>query len=525
MVRTLHTATRVAFILLLTGAAGCATSGEPTASSASNLVGGTETEGYPFVGVIAGFGSRCGATLITPSVAVTAGHCVEFKVCGEPNCALHRTLTLELDGQEVRRDVVRIHSFMYYFTALASTSILRRDVAVVEVAEPFPTELVTPTTIAPGYPELGSSTYVVGFGCTSRCDPEPYEEGVAPPKQVVEVTYGDYSGISCLGDSGGPTLDGEGRVVRVTSASRVKYGDDIFGDVVALGDEIAAVIAQWEAEPWTEEGDNGMCITRHDCESCTSRNACGWCANTGRCYYGDWEGPADDPTVCGGSDWIWGRPECPGLAWRPEEEIEPWDGDCAVGTDCGSCTRLPMCGWIPGTQTCAWGMPWGPDDANLPGADEWLYLPYCCPVDGTEACGDDACNGHETCMTCEPDCGPCEPRCGDLRCQEGEDPTTCPEDCRAPGPDTVSREDAGTTDVAVVPDGAVPGDDAHDAGQDETSDAPGPGVPDAGGEPDVGAEGGSPGSGCAAGAPASRAPLGLLATLLLLLAWRQRTTA
>jgi hypothetical protein len=44
-------------------------------------------------------------------------------------------------------------------------------------------------------------------------------------------------------------------------------------------------------------------------------------------------------------------------------------------------------------------------------------------------CGDNTCDGGETCMTCEADCGPCPPVCGDQICDVSESCVTCAMDC------------------------------------------------------------------------------------------------
>ncbi|MBU1130482.1 DUF11 domain-containing protein, partial [Patescibacteria group bacterium] len=54
-------------------------------------------------------------------------------------------------------------------------------------------------------------------------------------------------------------------------------------------------------------------------------------------------------------------------------------------------------------------------------------------------CGDESCNGEETCSSCPEDCGECEvePYCGDGSCNNEETCSTCPEDCgqcEQPGP-------------------------------------------------------------------------------------------
>ena len=391
------------------------------------LVGGTETDAFPEIGVIQGIGSRCAATLISDRHALTAGHCVRFKVCEEPACNLNRSVKFATGDTTFTSRVVRIHSFMYFYDDFAPTDILLRDVAVVEFEESAPADLFAPRMLSETYPAIGDPFTMIGFGCTDRCNPEPYVEGEELPKQRLDGIYGNPSTAACLGDSGGPSLDANGQVFAVTSASRVKEADDIFGDVVQLRGDIQDVIHAWQAEAWTGQSTSTLCEYMDSCERCTSRNACGWCANVGHCVYGGWDGPRDEPPACGGSDYVWGQPECPGPAWRPES-VEPWNGDCSVAEDCHACTRLGLCGWSEPNGLCVRGMPAGPDDTEL-GTEDWFFAPYCCPYDGVDNCGDASCTGAETCATCPDDCGFCEPRCGDFRCDPQEDRQTCPIDC------------------------------------------------------------------------------------------------
>ncbi|MFH1376931.1 MAG: hypothetical protein ABIH25_04820 [Candidatus Woesearchaeota archaeon] len=44
-------------------------------------------------------------------------------------------------------------------------------------------------------------------------------------------------------------------------------------------------------------------------------------------------------------------------------------------------------------------------------------------------CGDDECNGDETCLTCPLDCGACPGTCGDGNCDNSESCETCEQDC------------------------------------------------------------------------------------------------
>ena len=111
--------------------------------------------------------------------------------------------------------------------------------------------------------------------------------------------------------------------------------------------------------------------------------------------------------------------------------------DCAVceggggggGDDCCTANGTPAC-----------------DDATCT-ADVCAVDPFCCSTewDGICAdeaaqmceacgavfeCGDGACNGEETCETCDVDCGAC-PECGDGECNGVEGCDTCADDCGA----------------------------------------------------------------------------------------------
>lgn len=53
---------------------------------------------------------------------------------------------------------------------------------------------------------------------------------------------------------------------------------------------------------------------------------------------------------------------------------------------------------------------------------------------GGGICGDETCNGNETCSSCPGDCGACGPVCGNGTCESGETCSSCASDCGACGP-------------------------------------------------------------------------------------------
>jgi hypothetical protein len=138
------------------------------------------------------------------------------------------------------------------------------------------------------------------------------------------------------------------------------------------------------------------------------------------------------------------------------------DGTCEVGEDCHGCPDdCPVGqGAVCGNGICEAGN--GEDCVSCP-ADCDGYQQgkpsgrYCCgdgdgvnPIACGEAgcesnctnvpaapscCGDLVCEGSESNVDCEVDCGPA-PVCGDGNCDAGETSCECPEDCGEPDPET-----------------------------------------------------------------------------------------
>ncbi len=114
------------------------------------------------------------------------------------------------------------------------------------------------------------------------------------------------------------------------------------------------------------------------------------------------------------------QPDLPGdtLPDVPDTTPNPVCGDqtCNGDETCGSCPQ--DCGGCP--AECGDGECNGQESCVMCVAD-------CgeCPI----GCGDATCNGTETCQVCPQDCGPCPAQCGDLVCNGTETCETCVPDC------------------------------------------------------------------------------------------------
>lgn len=231
------------------------------ALSASAITGGQpDGNGHPNVGLILFYSPdgrfRCSATLVSPTVLLTAAHCtvdtvgktlVTFdSVIAEqppspfPNAAdpSKGYTQAELEAAGYLSGTAYAHPEYSNFTDLANWN----DVGVIVLDRPVTT--IAPATIAPenyldafAQPKLNSTIFTsVGYGTEVR-KPDSGPQKPAPmtypllrrvaeqpgqklTAQILQVNGNEHdnrgTGGTCFGDSGGPTFHG-GYVVTVTS--------------------------------------------------------------------------------------------------------------------------------------------------------------------------------------------------------------------------------------------------------------------------------------------------------------------
>ena len=265
----------------LTGVACSATSSEPTASRAQQIAGGTADVSHQNVFLLAresmDSGSLCTATLIAPNLLITARHCVspgtgdDHVLCGDsvlgepfPASAFFTT------NDPMPRD----HSA--FFTAIdvrvpgQGVDTCGYDVALIILKQNVPTDISVPaipridrevqpgekyTAVGYGVNELGNSNHgrMVLGDLSIECQPGSCGEGVE------STEFRGETGI-CSGDSGGPALDADGKVVGVVSRGGPDCSTPVYSTVTAWHDFIietakdAAELGGYEAPFWVTTG-------------------------------------------------------------------------------------------------------------------------------------------------------------------------------------------------------------------------------------------------------------------------------
>ncbi|MGK0361790.1 MAG: hypothetical protein ACI9U2_004108 [Bradymonadia bacterium] len=176
------------------------------------------------------------------------------------------------------------------------------------------------------------------------------------------------------------------------------------GDDVCNGDETCSTCA---VDCGNCCGD-GVCGADETCVSCAADCGC------------------TDPEVCDAD-----RAQCAGCAPQCDGRA---CGDDGCGGSCGACGDaacvdglcavecMPTCdGRLCGTDGCGGNCGVCNDNQACDAAGQCVAPP--------EACGDAQCGDGEDCSTCAQDCGDC---CGDGRCAAVENCTACAADCACP---------------------------------------------------------------------------------------------
>ena len=187
------------------------------------IMNGQLEKGYPGVGALMVDGEQfCTATLVRPTVVVTAAHCLEG--FGDPSAI---AFFLGVDSNDPASGTMVPAKGLYQHPDYDDWELVA-DIGVVLLAEPAKdVDPIAPRLTPLPSEVIGQEALFVGYGVTEKQDVYGQKMSVWISIEELEemwIKYADPSKNTCNGDSGGPALmelDGELQLVGVTS-----HGDE-----------------------------------------------------------------------------------------------------------------------------------------------------------------------------------------------------------------------------------------------------------------------------------------------------------
>jgi hypothetical protein len=264
----------LASLVALGSGCSAATPSDPLGTTSQNLIGGTADTGDPAVvlfDVTGTQGGDCTAEFISPTVLLTAAHCV-LDDNSQPLSGVQYRIYMGNDFSQVKdSDWIYIQpSNVHYNPAYDGTV---NDITVLVLDKPVNVTPLAFNTQPIAQSHVGDSTRLVGYGATvSGSAAGGANDGFGIKREetadIVGLTtnfvhIGKTGGQACDGDSGGPalmTINGVETLIGVDSYSNLKV-NCTGGDYYQRVDTQLAFIMQYmtaaPSSPGSGTGSNG----------------------------------------------------------------------------------------------------------------------------------------------------------------------------------------------------------------------------------------------------------------------------